>query len=512
MKEPNPYSTNAVSPADDDVAQCSWKQPFQPGISTAFLVVYGAVYGLLGGRPRTKSFNPSSVYTILDGGKAGRLELLMDQVTTPRPLDLKRLHEEAELLHRTLQKIVDRSIADGLEVELYARPAHLFPRFGLDAEHHSHLVYCYVDRFCHLSTTMSRKFYSRTNALSFVTIDRVQVFCGEDHHRPSLSIDFHLSEADEARTLAEPELLPGTDGLPSGQYLLAEARILRDEGHAFYDTLQRDWWRLPMVHFWFLVSACYLLVTVPLVLRDLLQPDKPLELIQLTLTRTGIEVLVIVPVVWKICAYFERTGVMDRLRASSGQEKRTSWDDDTARMWRLLLAAVVPLFQAFGMRRVAELREQSFWSIEYIVEWLLAFVCLALYPGLSLYSSWAIFDAMIVSVYSIVWFPFTWRDDITLQPQWGRQRAMWTMLRRVAILCMAVCVCFWYDHLSNDGQNPSAQITPYWVTTHFYVVGVVALLVLLVAAFFFVVGVVVELVQMLRRIAPGYKATLPRHL
>jgi hypothetical protein len=113
----------------DKQMQIANEERFPPGVSTAFVVVEGAVDSLLGfgvnynyGKHNKKinlkvekGIDPTAgCYRMIDSTSATLTLSLRRE--TPRHLDLQRLQKEIVDFQNTVQTIIDRAVADGVEI------------------------------------------------------------------------------------------------------------------------------------------------------------------------------------------------------------------------------------------------------------------------------------------------------------------------------------------------------------------------------------------------------------
>ena len=453
----------------------SWQQSFPPGISTAFLVISGAVYGLLGARSllsdsnRGKEKRKFTVFHV-ENGTEGSITMYISP-RTPRPLRMERLHQESDLLRKTLQTIVDRALAEGLDIQLYSVPTTktTATQLGLDKKEHPNYVQYLVEEYSIGTTIAKRPFYARTDALVSVTLNRVEV----NQETRSLSIAFTLVETMEKMRLAEP-IAFDSKVYPQQKFkALGQPRILQIEGHEFYDRLEPYWWRLPMVHFWLVIAGLYAFVTAVLVLPELgvgskfVYPSLQFDSICSTVIGAGIGIAF----TWTAYTYFAKTGVIDRVRMRT-LHLSTSLDNDTARAVLLVLVSFVPLLQPIGFGIIADLKTLSVDGIDsaavFVVKASVAVFCLVGYPVLSFFSALTIFSIFANCVYFIMITAASCseRADTPLRE---RRRNMLIFLRRICILLLTLCVYFWYYHLANVEHSSSALVVTYWVDFNVFI-------------------------------------------
>lgn len=452
----------------------SWKQSFPPGISTAFLVVSGAVFGLLGARSllSDNTNNKKANFTIynMKSETAGSITIHISS-RTPRPLDLQRLHQESDIFSTTLQIIVDRAIAEGLDVQLYSVPTTKYAAtmLGLNVEEHPNYIQYLVQEYSNGTTTTKRAFYARTNALVSVTLNRVEV----NQITRSVTIAFTLVETVEKMRLAEHIAFDSTIYPHQKFKALNQPRILHFEGHAFYDRLELRWWRLPMLHFWVTIAALYAVLASVFVLPELgvgdkfVYPSLKFDSICRNLIGAGIGIAL-------SCAsfaYFSRTGVVDRVRVRTSHLSRIL-DNETARAALLVLVSFVPLLQPIGFGITTDLKTLSVEGVSsaatYVAKASVAVFCLVCYPALSFFSACTIFSIFSNCVYFIIITAASWSERADA-PAREQRRSMLVFLRRIGILLVTLCVYFWYYHLANVEHNSSALFVTYWVDMNVFV-------------------------------------------
>ena len=450
----------------------SWKQSFPPGISTAFLIVDGAVSGLLGHRHHAKKqppprnhFSPYKIASDTDGV----LTISLSPVVTPRPLDLKRLREESALLSTTLQTIVDRTVADGLEIQLYQDPRTIRADTAMQPGEvlSPHIVIAFVQEYVTRKTTSKRAFYTRTNALASITLDQVRV----DEESSTVTIAFKLLESPLEKRLAEPmqasdeEFRPILDKIR----LMCQPRIQCFEGHAFYDRLQLKWWRLPMVHFWICLAILYCLFTVPLVAMEMFAPGEKQgfrDHLGLSLDVPCVLTAVVTSgIVWALLSYFQRTGVLERLHVGT-LHLRGKLDSDSARVAQLASVCFVPFVEPAGTKLVGDLQALSGKDVStmivFVAKCSLSLGCLLCYPILCGISAVVIGNIFSSSLWAILVMASSWSEAADESPR-ERRRRLHELSRRIGVLLLTVCVYLWYYHLANSEHNFSAMLAAHWL-------------------------------------------------
>lgn len=455
----------------------------QPGISTAFLIVGAAADGLLGACPLPKPKDstihkdkrgPKYDYKISpDDVDSGTLTIFIHPMT-PRPLDLKRLHEESALLLQTLQTIVDRIVSEGLEIQLFdVRRGRATNGTPSDEEQHPYLRTVFVEEYTVGAPTRARTFYARTNALSYVTLDSVLVNQETRH----LTVDFHfVGKRDQV--VVEPIVNPGSNVRQKMMDTALKPRIKQFEGHAFYDRLQiHTWWQLPMLRFWVFIAALYLNVTVGLLAGEGVYPN--------LYSWTYGDLLLIAFFFWlaeRVCSYFLMAGVFDRLRVGLRGVFRML-DNDVSRASLLLSASFVPFVQPLGFYFLSRLKALSVEGVNSAAQFAaygsVAVTCLLCNPALLLISVAVIIDTLSESIWAVLLIMAQWYGA----PPWERRQSLREFARHGRMLLMALGVCIWYHHLGNDENNSSARIASYWMDSNiFFDVGVPLIALLLFAA------------------------------
>jgi len=421
-------------------------EAFSPGVATAMVVVQGAVFGLLGFRQgamigtNNTMASIDCIYRMIDNTTGAiHIPLLRE---TPRTLNLVRLREELEFFRTTLQKIIDRTIAEGMDIQVYSAD-------NPDSKGAITKLYI-VENFTVGMTSKFNTLYSRSNALSSVMLNQVRV----DLDSSAIYLEFYIMEAPEAKRFADTAQANQENPISRMIESFAAPRIFCFEGHALYDRLQRDWWRLPMMHFWITLAAVYSLFTASFVVGDFNEskPRLELRLDWITLLLVGGLLSVAIP----LEKYFRRVGVFERLRVGT-VHLRGQLDHDATKVALLTAACFVPFLQSTGQWLIAD-AESAF----FLPKCTFAFMLFMIYPALSYMSSIFLGITIAENLHHVIFTMWTWSGrDADLFPQYQGRDVM-LLTRRIVILVLALTVFAWYFMLGSDGTHPSAYWSTVW--------------------------------------------------